>query len=740
MFYPSASSIGLPSSGDDKAEDLKLISTHDSTSMISAHDSTSMMPNCSFHCGQTVDMGGVQAQVVGQYGTGFIIAVPANQPVPSTAWVTPTHQPGHWPDNNFMYPMMGAGGADPNFSYCQYMMMSPTAPMMMPMHDGFSPMSQVQEPIELEPIEVARNEAKTLILSSCPNLMKKTDGSTRGRTRELEQDSVPRVEEVPDTVDAQAVKIFVHGSDGALRYVGERSQGGSNSQVEVIDGLEKDWSTEMTVSSVFPTNFLEPVPPPPPKTWKDALVKSNRENDANAQQKGRQESGRELKGLYAELVNAWNNLGMSTEEEAAEKVPSEASGDDSTTIDIVASPDHSANEDDEVAPSRTSSTEAPAIASQRVRALLADGPPSAPPPAPKALEIIEETSDLAANAGQEKLGRTRSKPSGSSKNNAKPVQVTEARSAPSPTPVLPSVVKATVPVDPTPQRNAHDRPCQAQKIEKNVKTEKTEKNSKSTVSRRTPPVREEPRQPQPPEKLQQKTAPAIARGKRANTDGKSKNSKRSSWAATWALQQRRVSASVVSAKAHITKARTKARRMMKVHGKTVVLAACVLILILTTLVCFVGESKSVRTRSGSGAAYSSSSESPRGGRRAGDAQETLDFESLRAQIAQEYQRSSRQPKKGKKTCNADSRSLSTYVVKEAQYFSSLSKKDPKLAYVLGMVSSSKLDAFKNWKKTAHAFRKLMTERYGGLRTRSTNRMTTVMLLLRGMSKCVGARR
>merc|ERR1719345_431516 len=38
---------------------------------------------------QTVDVGGVEAQVVGQWGTGYIIAVPADQPVLNSAWVTP---------------------------------------------------------------------------------------------------------------------------------------------------------------------------------------------------------------------------------------------------------------------------------------------------------------------------------------------------------------------------------------------------------------------------------------------------------------------------------------------------------------------------------------------------------------------------------------------------------------------------------------------------------------------------
>jgi len=44
------------------------------------------------YCGgqmQTVDVGGVEAQVVGQWGTGYIIAVPADQPVLNSAWVTP---------------------------------------------------------------------------------------------------------------------------------------------------------------------------------------------------------------------------------------------------------------------------------------------------------------------------------------------------------------------------------------------------------------------------------------------------------------------------------------------------------------------------------------------------------------------------------------------------------------------------------------------------------------------------
>jgi hypothetical protein len=643
-----------------------------------------------------------------------------------------------------------AGGAVSSTVYPNF---APQAAQMaaipsMPMHRGFYVAPQPPPPEQTPEVPAIPSDAKVFYHSSDGGL-RTMAGSTKSwkseqplqqqqppqqQQQQLKQQQLPQqqqqpqqqVQQVPvappqsvaglEDAEGHAVKIFVHDSDGVLHHIAECSQGTGGFEVDMLEDLEEDWSAEQKTSA-------EATP----------LQKISR-SEGSWRGSDRHDGGREMSGLYGALVSAWNAESGREKPVNDNKSPSVASSNGSTTAESLPSPDHSGGESGDASPTAGDWS---SHAHQRVRALVACGAPSLPPPPPPPIEEPQGRQEQAAKAsqGSRKTGRAKGKVASSSDGI---LQATEARFAPSPAPVLPVARKAVpgqstrlaraaltivyrriageVPAAP-PQRG---RPPQTQKGEK---SEKSEKNGRQTVSRRTAACREEPRRPapEPSEKRKEKTS---AHAKHSSFFKRTKQAKN----ACWSRQKRRVLEFMSAVKHKVAKA----KKAIAIHGKTFVLGASVVFLIITTVLCFVGESDAMRARqqrSSSVHSYASESyhESALGNRRVGAMQKRLDVESARALAATRYQSSERldsrrvssrqQGKQRRKqvydyNTEAYAAWRDAYLAREQEYFKGLKDNDPELASLLEMAGSAGKYDYEDWTRMAAAYDKVMTERYG----------------------------
>jgi hypothetical protein len=263
------------------------------------------------------------------------------------------------------------------------------------------------------------------------------------------------------------------------------------------------------------------------------------------------------------------------------------------------------------------------------------------------------------------------------------------------------------------------RPPQAQKVDK------SEKSGRNTVSRRTTPsaCREDQRRPasEPSTKRNQSTS---SHAKQPSFVKKAKRAT-SAW---WSRQHRRVSEffSAVNTKV------AKVRREIAIHGKTLILAASVVFLIITTILCFLGDTDAARSRqprSASARSYPSESyhDSAVVNRRVGAMQKQLDAETTHSLAATRYQSSGRldsrrvstrqvakQKSKQVYDYSTEARAAwrDAYLSREQEFFKGLKENDPELASLLEMAGSAGKYDNEDWTRMAAAYDKVMTERYG----------------------------
>mmetsp|Transcript_16738 Transcript_16738/g.27079 ORF Transcript_16738/g.27079 Transcript_16738/m.27079 type:complete len:743 (+) Transcript_16738:99-2327(+) len=708
MMHPSAScSVGIPYSAVPAPHELRMAPN--------MCDPSSMATSCSFPSGQTVDMGGVEAQVIGQWGAGFIVAVPADQPVPNSAWITPVHGPSEYTGVPLPMGVAAAGGAVsstvyPNFTpQAQLQSTNPSMPIM---HRGFYAVPQPPPP------DPPDNRA---IPSDAQVFVHKSDGGLRamaakgnGKGMRREQPQAPPAPPVPsqsvaglEDSEGHAVKIFVHDSDGSLHHIAECSQGTGGFEVDMLNNIEEDWPEQKPAMEAMP------------------LQRFGR-NDGNSR-------GSEMRGLYGALVNAWNAESGSRENVPNKKSPSVASSTGSTTAESLPSPDQSGAESGQATPT-PGEWSSPVLRESRLRALVASGAPLAAPPPPPCQHPQPELEQVSKSSqGSRKTGRTRGKVAVGNESNVRILQATEARFAPSPAPELPAPVhKAAVPRKPSrlaravltdvyrrisgevPVPPARGRPPQSQKHEK------SEKGSRATVSRRNAACREEQRRVAPePEKRQQRAPKQPSFVKRAK---QARNK-------YWSRMKRRV----LDFLSEVKYRAAKAKKAVMVHGKTFILAASVAFLVMATILCFVGESNAVRARQQrSSSMHSYQSESPYdlhestiGSRRVGAVQKRLDVESARALAAVRHQ-SSERPRRSSKRHSSRPRSKQAstydteayaawreaYLAREQEYFKGLKENDPELASLLEMAGNAGKYDYEDWTRMAATYDKVMTERYG----------------------------
>lgn len=737
---PPSCSVGIPYSAGAPHHELRPLAP-------TMCDPSAMATSCSFPSGQTVDMGGVEAQVIGQWGGGFIVAVPADQPVPNTAWITPVPNPSEYTSVSNSMPMGAAvgGGAVSSSVYPNYASQvshpAPSAPMSIPRgapqgapqgigaSQGFytAPQQQLPQP---PPPEIPEATSKRRIPDDAKVFVHSSDGGLRAMGGKSKRENPQSRREAPrrreqqqvlavpsqslvglEDAEGHAVKIFVHDSDGVLHHVAECSQGTGGFEVDVLEDLEEDWRED----------------------WSEQRPASEGVGRRDGYRGGieRHDGRRKLGGLYGDVVNAWN-VRSGGEQFTSNKPPSVASSNGSTTAESWPSPDQSGGESGIATPTPGEGT---SLAQERVRALVACGAPSAPPPPPpppcEDMDLPRERLEQASKAAQSsrKAVRARGKVAASNESAIRILQATEARLAPSPAPVLPTLValKARAPVTSSElsrsvlthvyRRLSGEIPAVPQKVRPN-QSQKTDKSSRTTVTRRPTACREEPRRaaPEPSDKRPQRSA---SNTKQSSVVKRPKQAK-----SFWARQRRRVLDFLSAVKSRV--ARTK--KAISIHGSMLILASSIVFLVIATVYCFTGASTDVQSRR-STSMYSYLSESPYddsalGSRRVGALQKRLDVESARA-LAAVRQKSIERPRKTSKsgksrkkyTNSYDSEAYAAwreeYLMREQSYMKGLKEHDPELANLLEMAySSNGRNSYEDYMKMAAAYDKLMLERYG----------------------------
>jgi hypothetical protein len=456
----------------------------------------------------------------------------------------------------------------------------------------------------------------------------------------------------------------------------------------------------------------------------EAPVQKIEQNKGKWQGSDRHDGGRELSGLYGALVNAWNAESGKEKFVKDDRSPNVASSNDSTTAESLPaeslpSPDHKEDESDNATSTRDDFGD---LAYQRVRALVACGAPSAPPPPPPC-ENPEDKHEQEfqvpkSSQGSRKSGRTKETVATSDESNATTLQAAEVRSAPTSEPPLAAPVAHKAAASDVSAAPPSYRPPQT------PKNDKSEKNGRNTLSRRTPAsaCREDQRRPAP--------EPSTKRHQSSSSHAKQpsfvKKAKRATNA--WlSRQRRRVSEFLSTVNAKVSKV----RRGMAIHGKTLILAASVVFLIITTILCFLGDTDAARSRQprSTGTRYSSESyhDSAIANRRASAMQKQYDVEAAHSLAATRYQSSGRldsrrvstrqQAKQRSKqvydySTEARAAWRDAYLSREQEFFKGLKENDPELASLLEMAGSAGKYDNEDWTRMAAAYDKVMTERYG----------------------------
>lgn len=225
---------------------------------------------------QTVDVGGMEAQVLAQWGDGYLVAVPADQPVMNSAWVTPvgTMAPGSMPaatpmavcPSTNVASVASAAGVMPS-SFAAHNGAQPAAafppaanmcrPQPPPPSHNSGDLPQNAKVFEynsnggLRPM-ASQRDAAVGDRSDSRNTPSRTNGSSSVVEKQVftqHREAGPRphlsqkksmgpcpIEAPPAPPAAPAgAKIFVHDSDGVLHHVAKCSQGMGGVEVNVLN-------------------------------------------------------------------------------------------------------------------------------------------------------------------------------------------------------------------------------------------------------------------------------------------------------------------------------------------------------------------------------------------------------------------------------------------------------------------------------------------------------------------------